>query len=144
MIKIYVHAVLFVADGRRPFDESIKEDIAAFIHTVSAYKGLHCLNLCVMADHVHLVLDIPAGIDVFSYFNTLRHWLQDYVELHTAQLPFAWQDRIWMVSKSPSDLPALEKNFRRQLDYHKYRDISQEWEDLLDLEEIDSRCAIKS
>ena len=142
MVKIYVHAALFVADGRRPFDESITQDVAGFIRTVAAYKGLHCLHVCVLADHVHLALEVPARIDVFSTLETLRYWLQDYVERHSSQPPFAWQDRMWVVSKSPSDLAGLEKYFRRQVDYHDAHSLEQEWEDMMDLEEILEDCRI--
>lgn len=141
MVKIYVHAALFVANKQRPFDESIREDVIAFIQTVVAYKGLLCLHVCVLADHVHLALEVPARADVFSTLETLRYWLQDYMQRHTSQLPFTWQDRMWVVSKSPSDLAALEKYFRRQSDYHVVHSMEQEWQDMMDLEEIleDSR-----
>jgi REP element-mobilizing transposase RayT len=136
MVKMYVHAVLFVADGRRPFDESITEDVAVFIRAVAAYKGLCCVHVCVLADHVHLALEVPHRADVFSFLETIRYWLQDYVERQTSQPPFAWQDRLWMVSKSPGDLQALEKYFRKHRDYHVLHGIEREWEDMMDLEEI--------
>ncbi len=136
MIRVYVHVALFVADGRSPFDEFITADVAAFIRTVVAYKGLRCVHVCVLPDHVHLLLEVPIRCDVYSALDTLRYWLQDYMERHTSQPPFDWQDRLWVVSKSPCDLPAVEKYFRRQTDYHVGRDIQQEWEDMMDLEEI--------
>jgi REP element-mobilizing transposase RayT len=142
MVKIYVHVVLFVADGRRPFDESIRQDVATFIQTVLAYKGLRCLHACVLSDHVHLALEVPSRADVFAALETLRYWLQDYVERHTSQPPFAWQERMWVVSKSPSDLTVLEKYFRRQADYHDAHSLEQEWEDMMDLEEIVEDCRI--
>ena len=94
------------------------------------------MNVCVLPDHVHLLLEVPLRNDISSALATLRYWLQDYVERHTSQAPFEWQDRLWIVSKSPADLCALEKYFRRQQDYHALHDISREWEDMLDMEEI--------
>jgi len=142
MVKIYVHAALFVADGLRPFDESITEDIAAFIRTVMRYKGLRCITTCIMPDHVHLFLEIPQDADVYSGLSTLQDWLQDYVERNSSQASFAWQDRMWVVSKSPSDIQSIEKYFRRQSAYHEVYGIDREWEDMMDLEEILEDCRI--
>jgi REP element-mobilizing transposase RayT len=142
MVKIYVHAALFVADGLRPFDESITEDVAAFIRTVMRYKGLRCLDVCVMPDHVHLLLEIPQEADVYTGLSTLQYWLQDHVERNSSQASFAWQERVWMVSKSPTDLQSTKKYFRKQDAYHELYGIDREWEDLMDLEEILEDCRI--
>jgi hypothetical protein len=45
---------------------------------------------------------------------------------------------MWIVSKSPCDVSAMEKYFRRQHDYHATHSIDEEWEDMMDLEEIET------
>lgn len=136
MVRIYVHVALFVDGGRRPFDESIVDDVSAFVNTVMAYKRLGCIHVCVLSDHIHLLLEVPPGVDVMAALETLRFWLPEYVERHTSQPQFAWHDRMWVVSKSPGDLPFMVKYFRKQGAYHEQYDIQREWEDMLDLEEI--------
>jgi hypothetical protein len=49
---------------------------------------------------------------------------------------------MWVVSKSPADLPAVRKFFSRQLEYHKLKSIEDEWSDLLDWEEIDESMLV--
>ena len=136
MVTFYAHAVLFVKDGCRPFDNSLADEATAFVRTVFGYKGIQCKEVCVQPDHVHVLLRIPERADVFAALNTLRYWLQDFVERNSTQPPFEWQERFWLVSKSPADVEAMRKYFRRQADYHARHSIEQEWEDLMDLEEM--------
>ena len=136
MIITFYHAVLFVSQGKRPFDESMSEAACQFISTVLAYKGVKCIEVCVQPNHVHLLLNVPAGSDVFSAIETLRYWLQDFVARNSSQPPFQWDTRIWLVSKSPADLSSVRRYFRRQQEYHMLNGIDAEWEDMLDMEEI--------
>jgi REP element-mobilizing transposase RayT len=138
MVRIYLHAVIYVADGKRPFDESLSNEAAAFTKTVLHYKGLHCESVCVLPDHVHLLIHVPMGAEVERGLTTLRYWLSDYVERHSSQPSFEWQERMWIVSKSPCDVSAMEKYFRRQHDYHATHTIEEEWADMMDLEEIEN------
>lgn len=140
MVIIFLHAGLFVADGRRPFDDSLSGNVNAFVKSALAYKGVHCEDVCVQADHIHLILRVPAHADVVAALTTLRYWLQDYVVRNATQSPFEWQDRYWLISKSPADIEAVRKYFRKQSEYHTQYSIEQEWEDMMDLEELDGSC----
>ncbi len=136
MVAIYMHAVLFVADGRKPFDDSLAADMDVFIRQVVAYKGLQCEDVCLQPNHLHLLVKVPAQADVFAMLKILSYWLQDFVERNSSQVPFEWQERYWLVSKSPTDVEAMRKYFRRQPIYHALHGIEQEWEDMMDMEEI--------
>ena len=136
MILIYYHVAVFVSQGKTPFDESILEDAGHFTRTVMAYKGIECVEVCVRPDHVHLLLKVPAKADVFSAIETLQYWLQDFVARNSSQPPFQWDQRLWLVSKSPADLSSVKRYFRRQEEYHVLKGIDAEWEDMMDMEEI--------
>lgn len=136
MVVFYVHAGMFVADGRRPFDPSIAADVKSFVQTVLAYKGVRCEDACVQPDHLHMLIRVPAHANVFAALQTLRYWLQDFIERNSTQPPFEWQERYWLVSKSPSDVETVRKYFRRQSDYHAQHSIEEEWTDMMDLEEV--------
>ncbi|MFM7728745.1 MAG: transposase [Flavobacteriales bacterium] len=140
MVTIFMHAALFVANGRKPFDDSLSGDVKSFVKSVFAYKGIHCEDVCVQSDHLHVLLRIPAHRDVFEALKILRYWLQDFVERNSTQPPFEWQERFWLVSKSPPDLEAVRKYFRRQPEYHTSHTIGEEWDDMMDLEEMDGSC----
>jgi REP element-mobilizing transposase RayT len=139
MIIIYYHVAVFVSQGKTPFDESILEDAGHFTRTVMAYKGIECVDVCVRPDHVHLLLKVPAKADVFVAIETLQYWLQDFVARNSSQPPFQWNQRLWLVSKSPSDLVAVQRYFRRQSEYHASHGIEAEWFDMMDMEEIDEQ-----
>jgi REP element-mobilizing transposase RayT len=136
VISICMHAVLFVAQGRKPFDDSLIVEAASFVRTVLAYKGVRCMDVCMQADHVHLLVQVPEQVDVYAALQTLRYWLQDFVERNSTQPSFEWDARYWLVSKSPADVESVRKYFRRQQAYHAQHSIEQEWADLMDLEEI--------
>lgn len=133
-----MHAVIFVGAGGRPFDESISSDVKTFVHTVLHYKGIKSTLVCVQPDHVHMLIQVPNTVNVLSSLETLRYWLLDFVERRSSQPMFVWDERMWIVSKSPCDVPAMEKYFRRQQLYHAACSIEQEWQDMLDMEEIET------
>jgi REP element-mobilizing transposase RayT len=109
---------------------------------VLRYKGINSADVCVLDDHVHLLIKVPAEAELDRILYTVKVWLQDYVARHSGQPSFDWNDRMWVVSKSPADLPAVRKFFSRQLEYHKLKSIEDEWSDLLDWEEIDESMLV--
>jgi REP element-mobilizing transposase RayT len=137
MIRIYIHAILYAADGARPFDDSVESDVTEFVKSVLSYKGVTCIDMSVMPDHIHLLMLVNPLHDLLKALETLRYWLQDFVLRHSNQLPFLWSNRIWLVSKSSSDVAAMGKFFRKQSAYHERVTAEQEWNDLLDWDEID-------
>ncbi len=137
VIMICMHAALFIANGRKPFDDSLIAEAASFVRTVLAYKGLRCIEVSMQADHVHVLLQVPEQVDVYAALQTLRYWLQDFVERNSNQPPFEWDSRYWLVSKSSADVESVRKYFRRQQVYHAQHSIEQEWADFMDLEEIE-------
>lgn len=136
MVNIYMHAVLIVANADKPFDEALTSDTSSFVRTVLAYKGVACVDSCILPDHIHLLLKVQPQTDVLKALETLKHWLQDFTQRHSSQRPFEWDTRSWLVSKSPADIPFMQKYFRKQPAYHALSSVEQEWNDMMDLEEI--------
>jgi REP element-mobilizing transposase RayT len=142
MVVIYLHVIIYVADGRKPFDESLNADVTAFITTVLRYKGVFNADVCVLEDHVHLLIRLPEEAELKRIMYTVKIWLQDFVKRHSGQTCFEWSNREWVVSKSPADLSAMRKFFSRQLNYHAIKSVEEEWTDLLDWEEMDEPMLI--
>ena len=137
MIQLYAHTVLIVDQDGKPFREDLADDIANFVRTVCAYKGTHCLDVCVMTDHVHILIQYYEHTELNRVIDTLRCWLHDYILRRSSIDPFQWKEECWAVSKSPSCLESMRKYLRRQREYHVARTVMQEWEDMLDMEEIE-------
>ncbi len=136
MVNIYMHAVLIVANADRPFDEALTSDISSFVKAALTYKGVACIDLCILPDHLHMLVKVQPNTDVLKALETLKYWLQDFTLRHSSQRPFEWDSRLWLVSKSPADIPVMQKYFRKQPAYHAVLNVEQEWSDLMDLEEI--------
>jgi REP element-mobilizing transposase RayT len=136
MVNIYMHAVLIVANADKPFDEALTSDVSSFVRTALTYKGVACIDLCILPDHLHMLLKVQPQTDLSKVLETLKYWLQDFTLRHSSQRPFEWDSRLWLVSKSPADIPFMQKYFRKQPAYHAVSNVEQEWADLMDLEEI--------
>jgi putative transposase len=136
MVAIFLHVIIYVADGKKPFDESLHADVTAFISTVLRYKGIASADVCVLDDHVHLLIKVPAEAELDRIVYAVKVWLQDYIARHSSQPAFEWSNRVWVVSKSPADISAMRKFFSRQRDYHAFKSVEEEWCDLLDWEEM--------
>ncbi len=137
MIQLYCHVVLITDHNRQPFQEEFADDAANFVRTVCAYKGTRCVDVCVMPDHVHVLMQYHEHTRLDGMLETLRCWLHDFIVRRASVDPFDWRQESWVVSKSPSCLPSVQKYLRRQREYHSSRTIQQEWVDMLDMEEID-------
>lgn len=144
MMRIYFHIVLFVANRARPFDASVDADVQEFVKAVLRYKGLTCVELCILPDHIHLLVESKPEHAILKTIETLQYWLQDFVLRHSNQSGIEWTERFWLVSKSPADIQSMKKLFHKQADYHMHADIDQEWRDLLDWEEIEEELHVST
>ena len=136
MVNIYMHAILIVSNADKPFDDALTSDVSSFVRSALTYNGVACIDMCILPDHLHLLLKVQPQTDVLKALETLKYWLQDFTLRHSSQRPFEWDRRLWLISKSPADIPFMQKYFRKQPAYHALASIEQEWADLMDLEEI--------
>jgi putative transposase len=86
--------VVFSTKNRQPFlGEAIRERVFAYLGGIARENKMTALEIGGVADHVHLLLSIPASLAVSKAIQLIKggssHWLKDAFSDMT---DFAWQD----------------------------------------------------
>ncbi|MFO8027123.1 MAG: transposase, partial [Opitutales bacterium] len=58
------HCMTRVVNGERLFGDGEKEVLRRMIHQVADFSGVEVLTYCVMSNHFHVLLRVPAGQEV--------------------------------------------------------------------------------
>lgn len=95
-------------------------------------KNLRCQPMAIggIEDHVHLLIALPADLDIAEYVNKLKSssskWMKQF------RKDFAWQKGYGAFSVSASNLNAVTKYIETQPEHHKKIDSRQEFVLLLE------------
>ena len=131
-IAIYVHFVWATWD-RLPL---LTADIERRIHHAIAAKctelGGELIALGGVADHVHLLVGLPATISLAEFIGSVKG-ASSHLATHEA-LPggafFKWQGAYGAVSVSPHLLPQVTAYIAHQKQHHADKTLNPEWEHL--------------
>jgi len=124
--------IVFSTQGRaRLINADIKSELYAYIGSLVKEKKGKPIIINGTADHVHLLILLPANISVsdvmrFVKANSSRWMTQRFGK------PFSWQTGFGAFSVSRSNVPAVARYIRDQEIHHAKFDFKREFESLLD------------
>ncbi|SRR6266536_4168138 len=86
--------VVFSTKNREPFlIEAFRHRLFAYVGGIARENGMSALEVGGVADHLHLLLSIPASLAVSKPVQFIKsgssHWLK---ETFPDMIDFAWQD----------------------------------------------------
>jgi putative transposase len=86
--------IVFITKNRQAFlVETIRERLFAYVGGIARENGMNALAIGAVADHVHLLVSIPASLAVSKAVQLVKggssHWLK---ETFPNMTDFAWQD----------------------------------------------------
>jgi REP-associated tyrosine transposase len=121
--------VVFSAKNRQPFlIESIRGRLFAYLSGIARKDGMNAFEIGGVADHVHLLLSIPASLAVSKAVQLLKggssHWLKEtFPNLND----FAWQDGYAAFTVSQSQLDDIRAYVRSQREHHRTKTFAEEY-----------------
>ncbi len=124
-----IHCV-FATKGRRPLiPDAHQLRLARYLATVAQSEGAHLVECSGIADHVHLLLDVPPKLSLAELLSKLKanssRWMKAEVR------DFAWQAGYGAFSVSPSRAQAVQTYICNQSEHHRKRTFEEEFAELL-------------
>jgi putative transposase len=126
--SLHYHAV-FSTKNRQPFlSQPVRERLFAYLGGIARENGVTALEIGGVADHVHLLLSVPAPLAVSKAIQLLKggssHWLK---ETFPNMTDFAWQDGYAAFTVSQSQLDDVRAYIRTQPEHHRTKTFAEEY-----------------
>jgi len=120
-----VHCV-FSTKGRADLiPDSVRERLYAYLFGIAKNVGIEILALGGTANHVHVLMAVPAKDCVSDVVRDLKanssRWMSENGP------PFSWQQGFGAFSVSPSQAPTVKQYIRDQIEHHRKRNFEEEF-----------------
>ena len=136
--RILIHLV-FSTKNREPWlKNEIRERLWPYLGGIARENGMKALEVGGVADHVHLLLSIPASIALSKALQLIKgsssHWMKDTFPNIAG---FAWQDGYGAFTVSQSQLDAVREYIRTQEEHHRTRTFAEEYRAFLERHQVE-------
>ena len=123
--------VIFGTKDRLPLLlPELREPVRAYMGGIARKHGMRALASGGVADHVHILLSLPATLDIAKAVQLIKagssKWLRE-----TYRARFRWQEGYASFSVSQSQADRVRDYIRNQEQHHRRRDFKQELQALL-------------
>lgn len=123
--------IVFSTQGRnRSITPDIKSELYAYLGGLIKEKKGKPIIINGTADHVHLLILLPANISLSDVMRFLKANSSRWIT-HRFGKPFSWQTGFGAFSVSRSNVPAVARYIRDQEIHHAKFDFKREFESLL-------------
>ena len=126
--SLHYHVVVSTNNGQPFLIEPIRERLFAYLGGIARENGMNALELGGVADHVHLLLSIPASLAVSKAVQVIKggssHWVK---ETFLNMIDFAWQDGYAAFTVSQSQLDNVQSYIRSQPEHHRNKAFAEEY-----------------
>src|SRR5205823_4402610 len=121
--------IVFSTKNRDPFlVETVRQRLFAYLGGIARENKMTALEIGGVADHVHLLLSIPASLALSKAVQLLKggssHWLK---ETFPNVNDFAWQDGYAAFTVSQSQLDDVRAYIRSQPEHHRTKTFVEEY-----------------
>ena len=121
--------VIFSTKNRQPFlAEAIRDRVFAYLGGIARENGMNALEVGGVADHVHLLVSIPASLAVSKALRLIKggssHWLK---ETFPNMAKFAWQDGYAAFTVSQLQIDDVRVYIRCQSEHHQTKTFAEEY-----------------
>ena len=130
------NCVFSTKNRRRWIPPEAQTPLAAYMTGLARNHAMKLLAAGGMEDHQHLLLSLPATIDIATAMRTMKssssHWLRE-----SCLLPnFAWQEGYGAFSVGKSQIETTINYIGSQPEHHRKHDYQQEFLSILAKHEI--------
>ena len=118
--------------------EDIRERLWPYLGGIARENGMKALEIGGVADHVHLLLSIPASMALSKAVQLIKggssHWMKETFPKVTG---FAWQDGYGAFTVSQSQLDAVREYIRNQEEHHRTKSFAEEYRAFLERHQVE-------
>jgi putative transposase len=128
--SLYVHGVFATYERRQLIQPDFENRVHAYINGIIGNLGGRPLRVNGMADHLHLLAELPARIAVSDAMNKIKtnssSWIRENLDRR-----FNWQRGYGAFSVSRSGLDTVIAYIENQKQHHATRSFEDEYRALL-------------
>lgn len=132
LASILVHLVFSTKNRETRLDDSVRDELHAYIGGVIRNGGGVLYRAGSVSDHIHLLISLPRTMApselVKEIIVSATKWLKEKDRKFAG---FQWQAGYGMFSISPSHRDALERYISNQAEHHRKIDFQEEYRRLL-------------
>lgn len=141
-----MHCVFSVKERRSLLTPEIRERLWPYLGGIAREHGMKALAIGGVADHVHLLLSLPATLAVSKAMQLLKgnssKWLREtFPELRRDE--FAWQEGFGAFSIGVSGVDDTVAYIRTQEEHHRQRSYREEVEAFLKKHGLDAEPGMR-
>lgn len=128
----YFHCV-FSTKERRPFiTPELRERLWPYLGGIARENGIKAVSIGGVADHVHLLLSLPATMAIAKAMQLIKGGSSKWVhETFPDQRAFAWQEKYGAFSVSVSQVDKIVHYIEHQEAHHRKMSFQEEFIALL-------------
>ncbi len=131
--------IVFGTRFRRPtIHEGLRERLYEYVGGIIRAKKGHLLEIGGIADHVHILANIPPSVAVSDFLRDIKansaRWMN---ELPVADSRFEWQKGYAAFSVSYSQIPSVRRYLQTQEEHHRVKSFEEEYVEFLQRHEIE-------
>ena len=127
-----MHCVFSTKERRKLITPEMQQRLWPFIGGISKENGMKALAIGGIADHVHLLLSLPATMPIAKAMQLVKGGSSKFVhETFPEQRAFAWQEGYGAFSVSISHVEETVAYIHRQEEHHRKKTFEEEFRSFL-------------
>lgn len=130
-LSLHFHVVFSTKDRMPQISSEWREKLHSYIGGVVKNAGAIPEAVGGVADHVHLLLGLPATLALADIIRTIKanssKWIHDEIGLEK----FAWQEGYGASTVSPGNREAVSNYIGNQEEHHRTRGFQEEYMEFL-------------
>ena len=128
LVKNYVH-IVFSTKNRQPFiDQSIKEELHAYLGGTCKELGCPVLAVGGVEDHVHILCTLSRNMALSELVGKVKANSSKWIKTKGEQYAnFYWQNGYGAFSVNPTETEVVIKYIQNQEEHHKKRTFQEEY-----------------
>ena len=131
-VSSYFHCVFSTKDRRPLITAELRERLWPYLGGIARENKMKALAIGGVADHVHLLLSLPATMPIAKAMQLIKGGSSKWVhETFPDQRLFAWQTKYGAFSTSVSQLDGIINYIETQEEHHRKMSFQEEFLALL-------------
>jgi REP element-mobilizing transposase RayT len=135
--SLLTHVIFSTKDRAPSLEADIREEIEKYVCGVARNLGARTLAINSVADHAHMLIQMPATTSVADIVSRLKSNSSRFVHAKwPRQSKFAWQQGYGAFSVSRSGVDDVVRYIATQEEHHRKRTFQEEYLEFLERYEI--------
>ena len=131
-ISVHVHCVWTTKNRDPSLHSKLRERLWPYLGGIARENKMKALAIGGAADHVHIVLSLPATLSVAKMVQLLKGNSSKWIhEAFSEMRSFEWQEGYGAFSIGVSGIDATRTYIRNQAEHHRRRTFREEFETML-------------